>query len=155
MGITRKLSFEADDFSPVFGHMFASFYSTCLTVNSEPNNGFCPSGGWNLHLIAYPKVCLWLTSVYLCAHAHSLEVSLMVLRYICLFSARPVINDPAKLRSHPSQTALIPLLIPDQLDLHLPPYETGRRRNELRYTTKQPNSRRRGRDAEGRNGGPE
>lgn len=31
----------------------------------------------------------------------------MALRYICLFSARPNINDPAKQSSHRSQAALI------------------------------------------------
>lgn len=106
VGITRTWSFEVDDFSSMLGHMFACFSSTCPTLKQRKGE-FCPSGGcawW----IACPKVSLLLTSVYVCARARtSLEVSVMALRYICLFSARPSINDPAKLSSHCSQTALI------------------------------------------------
>lgn len=48
------------------------------------------------------------TCVYVCARTQtSLGVSLMALRYICLFSVRPSINDPAKRSPHCSQAALI------------------------------------------------
>lgn len=68
---------------------------------------FCPSGGQSLHLICASALALQLC-MHVCNYtSSSLGVSLMALRYICLFSARPRINDPAKQSSHRSPAVLI------------------------------------------------
>lgn len=82
------------------------FYSLCPTAKTKKMS-FVLQDVELFHLI----LCFSWSSLAPCPLHMSAQIGLgksaMALRYICLFSARPGINDPAKLSSHRSQPALI------------------------------------------------
>lgn len=79
------------------------FYSLCPTAKQRK---------WVLSfrrsnlILCFPQSSLAPFPLHMSAQS-GFGKSAMALRYICLFSARPGINDPAKLSSHRSQPALI------------------------------------------------
>lgn len=97
-GITRKSSFEADDFSPMLSHMLFAF-------TPKQRKWVLSFRMLNL-ILCFRRSSLAPFPLHMSVQS-GLGKSAMALRYICLFSARPGINDPAKLSSHRSQPALI------------------------------------------------
>lgn len=119
-----------------------SFSFTCLTVKSRKIVvPFRRSLVSSLDCACCLPLCM-------CAQVKtSLGVSLMALRYICLFSTRPSINDPAKRSFHRSQAALIyhySALI-GRISTSLPMRQAGGEMSR----DKQPNSKWRGRRGRG------
>lgn len=113
-----------DSLTCVRSHV-TSLSLTCLKVKQEQKCELCPSGGQSLHMIY--SISESGLPVYLCAQT-SLGVSLMGSRYICLFSARPGINDPSQVKlSSLTGWTRIPLLSLDR-PIYLSPYERGRRK---------------------------
>lgn len=89
-GITRKRSFEAAEFSPIFRSHFTCLSSTCPTTKRRKVSFALQEARAYTWCIACPKVTLLFTCMCVCACAQSsLGVSLMALRYICLVSVRP------------------------------------------------------------------
>lgn len=140
-------------FAHVRSHVFL-LCCTCLKAKQQKCE-FCPSGGQSLLSIHSMSLSV-LPCVYACTQS-GLGASLMVLRYICLLSTRPGINDTAKWSSHCSEAALIYHYSASigRISTSLPMREAEGKMSRDKQPNSQIQSGERGRHVEGRKGGLE
>ena len=133
-GITRKWSLEADDFSPMLGHMLLTAPPHVRQWKREKVSFTLQEVEACTWYIACPTVCLRVcVCVCVCSCwnqpwsvSDGFEIHMLVLS-----QAQYKWSSQVELSSL-TGCVRTPLLSPDRLDLHLPPCETGRRRNEQR-----------------------